>query len=271
MLQRLDPGSYFGATRHLYDAGGLSIAETAFPAEYDIPPHEHENAFFCFVLDGLGTRSWAGRGGGEGPMSLTLFPSDLPHANHWYGGGGRVMHVEFAGPWLERLRGLTKVLDRPSDFERGAPVWLARRLIAECREQDNVSPLIAEGLVLELLGECSRAQPVSHASDVPRWLLSARYRLHERFAENLSLAEVAAECGVSADHLSRAFRKHFGCTAGDYVRKTRVEYACRRLAESETPLAEIALLAGFTDQSHFTKVFQRHMRVSPKQFRALHR
>jgi AraC family transcriptional regulator len=46
-----------------------------------------------------------------------------------------------------------------------------------------------------------------------------------------------------------------------------VEYACRQLSTSALPLAEIALAAGFTDQSHLTRVFRRQTRMTPSEFR----
>ena len=52
--------------------------------------------------------------------------------------------------------------------------------------------------------------------------------------------------------------------------RARVEYACKRLAESDLPLAELAAAAGFTDQSHFTKVFRLRMGLTPAVFRARH-
>ncbi len=122
MPNKLEPGSYFGTTELVCALDGLTLAETTYPAGLVIPKHEHANAFFCLVVDGVGTRSWRGRAGAERPMALTLFPAGVDHANPWGDAGGRVLHVEFARPWLERLRGRTTVLDRPADFERGRPL-----------------------------------------------------------------------------------------------------------------------------------------------------
>jgi AraC family transcriptional regulator len=101
----------------------------------------------------------------------------------------------------------------------------------------------------------------------PRWLLRARDLLHARFTQNLSLDEIASEAGVHPVHLARVFRRHFECTPGDYLRKLRVESACRQLTSSDMPLSEIALSAGFADQSHFTKNFRRLMQMTPGEFR----
>jgi AraC family transcriptional regulator len=271
MLKRLEPGSFYGTTKRRCDLGGLTLAETVYPSGHVIPVHEHANAFFCLLIEGCCTQSWAGRTWTARPLTLTIFPAGLAHANRWHDLGGQVLHVELAPPWLERLRGPTAVLDHPADYEGGPLVWLARRLFAECRCQDDVSPLAMEGLVLELLAECSRSPLESSPIRPPRWLDRARELLRDRFFEGLSLGEVAAEVGISADHLARSFRRCHGCTMGEYVRRLRVEFACRRLAASEAPLVEVALEAGFTDQSHFTKTFKRHMGVTPAAFRNLHR
>jgi AraC family transcriptional regulator len=268
MHHKLESGSFFGTTECRYDLDGLTLAETVYPAGLVIPPHEHANPFFCLLLEGrctqaCGHRTWTGR-----PSILTIFPAGLAHANHWHGPGGRVLHVELARPWLERLRGRTAVLDRPADYEGGLPVWLARRLLDECRRPDDASPLAAEGLVLELLAECSRSPVGAPDARPPRWLEHARELLRDRFAEALTLGDVAAAAGVSADHLARSFRRFQGCTVGEYVRRLRVEFACRRLAAAEVPLVQVALEAGFADQSHFTKTFKRHTGMTPASFRA---
>jgi AraC family transcriptional regulator len=54
---------------------------------------------------------------------------------------------------------------------------------------------------------------------------------------------------------------------GDHVRKLRIEFACHRLATSDTPLADIALTAGFSDQSHFSNTFKRYTGMTPAAFR----
>jgi transcriptional regulator GlxA family with amidase domain len=143
-------------------------------------------------------------------------------------------------------------------------------MLEEWRRQDDVSPLAIEGLILELLAECSRSRGEASPSHPPRWLGRVRELLRDRFSENLTLAELAAAVRISADHLARSFRRYNACTIGEYVRGLRVEFACSRLALSEVPLAQVALDAGFTDQSHFTKTFRRHMGLTPAAFRNLH-
>ena len=64
-------------------------------------------------------------------------------------------------------------------------------------------------------------------------------------------------------YLACAFRRHYRCTIGEYVRQLRVESACRELSKANTPLSQIALTAGFTDQSQFSRTFKRVIGLTP--------
>jgi AraC family transcriptional regulator len=91
--------------------------------------------------------------------------------------------------------------------------------------------------------------------------------VHAESSRPLTVQSVAAEVGISPVRLSRAFRKAFGESLGSYQRRLRVAEACARLRDEELSLAEIALAAGFTDQSHFTRVFRRLTGTTPAAFR----
>jgi AraC family transcriptional regulator len=267
MLRKLEAGAYYGSTTHLLERDGLSISDTRFAANLIIPPHEHANAFFCFVLSGQGTHSWPAGSAGEAKMNLTLFPAEVPHANCWYGTGGRVLHIEFARSWLERLGSHSRLLHGPGDFARGRPVWLAQQVADELHHRDDVTELAVEGLVLELLAACARWRSGALAGTAPHWLREVRAQLHDRVAEHLSLAELARSAGVSADHMMRMFRRHYGCTLGEYVRDLRIEFARGALERTEKSLADIAGAAGFADQSHMTREFRRKLGVTPARYR----
>src|SRR6185295_803381 len=103
----------------------------------------------------------------------------------------------------------------------------------------------------------------------PPWLQTVKEFLHESFSEPPGLDELAAAAGVHPTHLTRAFRQFEHCTVGDYVRKIRIEYARQRMLSSGEPLVEIALAAGFADQTHFTRSFKRLTGMTPSEFRRI--
>ena len=132
---------------------------------------------------------------------------------------------------------------------------------------DEASPLTIEGLFLEMLAEASRCSTNVAERHIPPWLKEVKEIIDVNFADNLTIAGMAETVGVHPVHLATVFRKHYHCTIGEYTRQRRVEYASRRLSLSEGTLVEIALAAGFSDQSHFSRTFKHFTGLSPARFR----
>jgi AraC family transcriptional regulator len=83
----------------------------------------------------------------------------------------------------------------------------------------------------------------------------------------LPLTEVARECGLSASHFARAFRRSVGSAPHQWLLMHRVEVAKQKLRDGRLSLREIALSCGFADQSHLTQVFTRIIGTSPGTWR----
>jgi AraC family transcriptional regulator len=267
MIPKLALGTFFGDNVTSYAVAGLRLSEWTYASELRLPRHAHERAYLNMVLSGGHTESYGRQCIEHLPFTVVFHPEGEIHENHFGPVETRVFDVETEPHWLERARQYGQPLDQPAVFARSMPVWLMTRLYNELHDLDPVSPLAIEGLVLELLAAVSRHPDPIPERQAPRWLRRVRGVLQDRFANRLSLDEMAREAGVHPDHLTRAFRCHYHSTIGDYVRRLRIEYACRELITTDTPLGEIALTAGFTDQSHFTRIFRRQMGMTPAQFR----
>jgi AraC family transcriptional regulator len=98
------------------------------------------------------------------------------------------------------------------------------------------------------------------------WLRMAEELIRARFTEAVGLNSMAKEIGVCPVHLAREFRRHYGCTVGQRIRQLRVEHALNLILHSGRPLSEIALSAGFADQSHFSRTFRKQTGMTPSQF-----
>jgi AraC family transcriptional regulator len=180
--------------------------------------------------------------------------------------GAHVVVVQPDPTRIELLRPFTRFLDSPTHRHDGGMASRAARLARELDAADDLSPLAAEGLVLEMLVSLARLDP-GRAGRPPTWLLRAQELLHDRFTEPLRPSEVARAVEVHPAHLARAFRTHFKVSMGSYVRRIRLDWAARELARSGTSLAAVALSAGFADQSHFTRAFKRYAGLTPKAYR----
>ncbi len=265
MQPKLPCGHYYGRVARCRDVAGLILTETVYPAGV-VPRHSHENAYFCLVRAGAYTERFGGRTRSCGPLTLAYHPAEEVHSEEIHGPEVRSFNIELGPGWRQRLARLGGRLDAPADFTGTGLADLACRLQREFVEPDDVSPLAVEGLALEILAGAARlAAPPQPAP--PGWLERAREALRARFAESVSLAELGREAGVHPVYLASAFRRHCRCSVGEYVRRLRVEFARRRLAASDDPLAVIALEAGFADQSHFTRTFKRHTGRTPAEYR----
>jgi AraC family transcriptional regulator len=91
-----------------------------------------------------------------------------------------------------------------------------------------------------------------------------------RLEHGIDIAELAARIGFSQSYFFRVFRKSFGISPHRYLMRRRLALAQRLLTKSELGLAEIALKAGFADQSHFSRSFQQFTGLSPGAFRRQH-
>ncbi|AMJ61003.1 AraC family transcriptional regulator [Bosea sp. PAMC 26642] len=95
----------------------------------------------------------------------------------------------------------------------------------------------------------------------------AREIMQARLSSELTIAQVAQECRLTPSHFARAFRRSMGLAPHRYLMELRVDEAKRLLAQPHLPLADIALICGFGDQSHFTRVFRQVTGASPGAWR----
>jgi AraC-like DNA-binding protein len=105
---------------------------------------------------------------------------------------------------------------------------------------------------------------------MPAWARELRDIIQDQIDTNLtlSLKEISGSLNVHPSYLSREFSKYFdNLTFGDYIRKLRIEKSMELLADPKHSLAEIAYLTGFSDQSHFARIFKKQTGQSPLSYR----
>ncbi len=251
---------------------GFTLTEGIHPAGSSLPWHTHDGPTICFVLQGAFTEISAGETLDCRPAMVKVTPAGERHWNRFDRGDARGLLIEADPGRAEVLRPHAAVLDRHVAFQGGLPGSIARRIYEELRVMDEAAPLAIEGLLLELLAAATRQGAANgEKRDRPNWVLRARDLLHTDLAERRTLAELAAEVGVHPVTLARAFRRCFGCSVGEYLRRLRIERAALQLGGSDVPLAAIALTAGFSDQSHFSNLFRRETGMSPSAYRRVMR
>ncbi|WP_421797911.1 chromate resistance protein ChrB domain-containing protein [Haliscomenobacter sp.] len=107
---------------------------------------------------------------------------------------------------------------------------------------------------------------------IPAWAKELKETIQDYVDTNfsLSLKDISQELDLHPAYVSRAFSKYFdNLSFGEYIRKLRIEKAVQLLETTGMSLTEIAYITGFSDQSHFNRIFKKHLGVQPSVYRKL--
>jgi len=254
------------------EAGAVIVTETTHAPALKLPAHFHELPNLVFVLEGSFLETAAGQTHECRPGSMLLKPGGAIHEDRYGQTGAHCLIVEMKPALMSLIGALTPLLETIDHFRDGFHSLIAGRMYHELQIQDSASLIAIEGLVLELLAYCLRMKQENRSRlKKSEWLFRTKELIHERYDENLSLGRIAAIVGIHPAHLARRFRMEFGLTIGQYIRKLRVQQAIRELTFTDKSVMQIALDAGFYDQSHFTHNFKKQTGETPAALRKIHR
>jgi len=147
-------------------------------------------------------------------------------------------------------------------------------LLEALRRQDEMNQLFIDHTMLALTahvaqtyGGLRRISKLARGGLASWQVRRACEKLDSDLGGTLSLQQLAAEFGLSVSHFSRAFRISTGLPPHQWLLRQRVKAAKQLMSVRGLALSEIAISAGFANQSHFTKVFSAHVGVSPAAWR----
>lgn len=106
--------------------------------------------------------------------------------------------------------------------------------------------------------------------DTPQWAMELKEIIQDQIDTNLTLGlkDISQSLRVHPSYLSREFSKYFdNLSFGEYIRKLRIEKAIDLLKTSQYKLSEISYLTGFSDQSHFNRVFKSFTGMTPLEYK----
>ena len=104
----------------------------------------------------------------------------------------------------------------------------------------------------------------------PEWVRELKLMIQDQIDMNLtlSLTNLAESVNINPAYVSRSFSRYFDdLSFGEYIRKQRIDKAIQLLESTKYSLTEIAYLTGFSDQSHFTRIFKKQVGQVPSEFR----
>lgn len=245
-----------------------SVTLARFPAALRLAPHVHERTCFTVLLDGVMAERIGGRERYCEHGSVLIKPGLERHDDLFGSSGSMQIIIEPDDPDTESWEPVRTLLASVQFFRDAQAERMARRLARELDQPDAVTPLAAAALTFELFtGVARRGIRARRTGQPPRWLQRTHSQLSDNAGEVPALATLAREAGVHPAYLGRAFRAHYGCSIGAFVRQLRLQAAALQLATTDVSIAGIASAHGFVDQSHFTRQFRRHLGLTPRAYR----
>lgn len=174
------------------------------------------------------------------------------------------------------LREQTERIEMIPHFHATDPLFQHLMLVvrAASTAESPAGQLYAEALTNALathfLKRYARIAPAVHTETnglSPYKLRQITEHITTHLEQALSLTDLAAVVHMSSTYFARQFKQATGKAPHQYVLRCRIELAQRLLVETDLSLIEIGQQVGFTDQSHFTAVFRRHIGFTPRAYR----
>jgi AraC family transcriptional regulator len=266
MSDSLQTGEFYGATRRRFELGGVVLTELAHSCGRKLPCHTHESAYFGLLLAGSYSERCVHQAADYDPFTMGFHPPSLTHCDEIGSCGSRMFCVELRDSYLSRTRPFLTAPQFVPDLCASEVTWLGLRLYRSFAGE-TLGGLELEELCADMLERVSGSRLLEEKSR-PAWLNRALELLHESFRDAPTLEDIATQVGVHPIHLSRVFRKHYGCTMAEFMNRLRVQFVCRALAGGWPDLATIAGDAGFADQSHLSRIFKSCTGQTPGRFRS---
>ena len=173
--------------------------------------------------------------------------------------------IQASGLWAISAGLSYNVKDDYQLLDKGMMIYDALYAWARHLQKEKHTQNPIEHLLLDVYKNFIKRKSGSQKK-TPAWATELKEMIQDQIDTNLSLSlkEVSQSLNVHPAYLSREFSKHFNdLSFGEYIRKLRIERAIQLLNEQKYSLSEIAYLTGFSDQSHFSRIFKKHTGKSP--------
>lgn len=258
------------------DFPGLEIRSSSYEV-VAFPKHTHEAYSIGFVESGRSKVFLRGRSGVVNVGEIVLIHPNEVHACNPRDDSGWAYRMFYVRPELlqETAAALNIPLCQEPGFDRAAVQDPPLLSMLRKFHQSIVDKHFAgekEALLLECFARLFRKHAGLKPPEADFSLSSQSMRqvkdwLHEHAAEKISLEQLAELTGMSRYSVLRGFKKATRLTPHEYQNQLRIAHA-KDLLAAQTPIADVALELGFSDQSHFSNTFRRITGATPRQYKA---
>jgi len=239
------------------------------------PRHSHDYYVICLIDQGRQSFWYEGRRHFTPPGGLILINPGAVHTGEPAAAEGFAMRCLYPSVALMQIAALNLTgqpidlplfaqvrVDDPESYAALSALHTALSHGAGALESESRFTLTLGKLFARYGDHRAHLPALCHEREAVQ---RARRLIDERYAEGVSLNDLAAHVALSPFHLLRAFRAEIGLPPHAYLDSVRVRQAERLIAAGQ-PLAEVAAATGFSSQSHLTHHFKRLIGVTPGQY-----
>lgn len=268
-MNNLEKGKFYGVSKKQWQFNGITVVDSVFHQFAYCPWHYHQNAHFAFTTAGNLVEEHRSKKLHLSAGCLLYNHSAEPHCNSNYSDFVSAIHLDIDEAWFRLHQTALSRIEGVLEINNPVVKNLFYSILTEIKAFDNASTLSIEGLLMHAMLEMDRPRHSKPAAK-PAWALKIKDLLYDRYAETISLMEIAKVLNIHPVYLCQQFPLYFRCSFGEYIRKIRIEKAVDRMLQNpDDALTEIAYSCGFSDQSHFTRLFKKNMGITPSAFRRM--
>ncbi|MEE9364591.1 MAG: helix-turn-helix transcriptional regulator [Cellulophaga sp.] len=263
-MKILTKGKYYGSQNSEVSFNGVLLSHYTYTG-IKTDWHYHENPYFMYVLHG-DMMDCNTKGKTLCPSGSLMFNNwQEPHYGSKHSDDASGFHLEFEKCWLEKNEISLKLLEGSQLIQNPKLHFLFAKLYHEFSLSDVYSEVSVEVLLLQICETLSNIKELNSLKN-PAWVDGLKELLHYD-TSNLSLKYLSDQLDVHPVHLSRSAPKYLSTSLGEYIRQHKIKKALPLLLHSNNSLTQIAYLSGFSDQSHFNRVFKSYFNMNPSLYR----
>ena len=227
------------------------ISSYTFNAHEGLQKHQHSHGHIIIVLTQTFYMRFLNREFVLTPRLIGFIPPDLPHE---FGCSGQAL-----------------TLNIPAEMIKSTDLlFLTENCTLEINEK--LEPLIS---LIKQEVEGSRAHSNSlrylfyylYDKFVEQYRMPSLQYMHENYAEELSIAKLAALENYNVSYYASWFKKRTGCSPSDYLKMVRIEKAKEILTTTRYRIIDVAMQVGYSNSSSFTRTFREVVGMTPNQYR----
>ncbi len=268
-MESLEKGKFYGNSKKQFYVNGLTIVDSQFHHYTDCPWHYHQNAHFAFTTQGNLIETHKKKQIQLSAGCLLYNHSQEAHCNSKYSEFVSALHIDIDAKWFKKYDINSSSIEGLWEIRNPVLKSIFHNLYKEVKSFDNASHLQIEGMILQAVNEMIRTNSLQ-TSGKPAWVFKTKDLLYNRYSDNISLQEIALEINIHPVYLCQQFPIYFKCSFGDYIRKIKIEKAVELILNKQKhSLTQIAYACGFSDQSHFIRLFKKNIGITPLAFRRM--